>query len=104
MYPLCCHCRRPCGARVRRGLCRSCHAVAAIRRLYPCRGMTGAPRDQDFHGPAALPEPTALPPGPDKLALLRRRVELRQALFVRGEPGTLAVNLGPLAVLLEVRR
>ena len=102
MYPLCRHCRRSCGARIRRGLCRRCHAAAAIRRLYSCGGgLAGAPRDQDFHGPAPLPEPAALPPGPDKLPLLARRAAARQSLFVPGEPGTLRLDLLTLAALLE---
>ena len=93
MSAACLHCRRPCRAYRRRGLCQHCYLDLAVRRRYPqtgtLAGLAGAdPRRRDFDGPA--PEPpqrTAAEPGsPGKLAALASRAAARQQLFARGEP------------------
>jgi hypothetical protein len=88
----CLYCSRPCGARVRRGLCRHCSADPEIRALFPSR--TAGPQDS-AHGPYSpdrdtlgeLPERTDAAPGsPEKLKILQRRAQRWQQLFRRDEP------------------
>jgi hypothetical protein len=52
----CRHCARK-GQLRRRGLCRSCYFVAAVRKLYP-RDARNAPRKK-ARSRVVLPEPTA---------------------------------------------
>jgi hypothetical protein len=91
---LCLLCSRPCGARVRRGLCRYCSADPKIRARFPSR--TAGPKD-GAHGPYSpdrhtlgeLPERTDAAPGsPEKQKILQQRAQAQpwQQLFRRDEP------------------
>lgn len=103
--PLCRHCV----ARVankNRGLCYRCYYTPAVRALYTLSTHKSGRRGPAQTNPAALPlpEPTlALPGTPEKIAVLRDRVQARQALFHPADardwsnyrpPGELSVAVG----------
>jgi hypothetical protein len=82
----CRHCGKPPGLRVRRrGLCNSCYANPAIRRLYPAKavGSAGPGIGQEFAGPAKLPRrPTDAALGSlAKLPVLAARAAQCRQLF-----------------------
>jgi len=77
MAVLCCYCRNRLAARHRQGLCRPCADDPSIPRphsKFANRGTGNVP-------PTALPEPTAVPPGPARVAVLEQRALAGQALW-----------------------
>jgi hypothetical protein len=81
MRPVCLNCKRP-RAMKGRGLCWSCYDTPRVRRRFPAIDVgRRAPTDAPPPGPAGLPEPTGVPPGPDKVAVLADRFERRLSLW-----------------------
>ncbi len=78
----CRHCGRVPATRPRR-LCRTCYQVLSVRNRYPTRG---GPTDKIGLGtgntdPPPCPEPTAIRPGPAKVAILAARAEAGVSLW-----------------------
>jgi hypothetical protein len=81
MAMLCRHCKRVNSNRPR-GLCWSCYYTPGVRDLYPSTSKFARRGISDFNGRAAMPEPTAAPPGTAaKVAVLEQRARLGQALW-----------------------
>src|SRR4051794_22634490 len=79
---LCRHCEHVPAGRPR-GLCWSCYYTPGIRERYPSTSKFARRGAGNFNGqPELLPEPTeAVPGSPEKVAILERRVMLRQSLW-----------------------
>jgi hypothetical protein len=81
MVPICRHCSK---ARVNRprGLCWGCYYTPGIRNQYPITSKFARRGVADCYGNVPLPDPTTAPPGtPEKMAVLERRAQNRQALW-----------------------
>jgi len=78
----CQHCRRLPATRPRH-LCRRCWACVAVRLSYPTRGGRTDRRGlgQDNAEPPPCPAPTAILPGPAKVAVLATRAAAGVSLW-----------------------
>jgi hypothetical protein len=111
---LCLHCRRPCGAYVRRDLCRNCYFTREVRARYPCRGTsagcgTAGRTDRDHHAdPPPDPVRCLAPPGSaERLAVLAERRRQGYQLTRPDEPHDFRLSGGdydPAAVAGELAR
>ncbi len=69
-----------------RGLCWSCYYTPGVKEQYPStskyavRGVGNG-----MNCTAQPPEPTAVPPGPDKVAILAERAARGEQLFHEGD-------------------
>jgi hypothetical protein len=102
MIPVCKHCSK---AKVNRprGLCWTCYYTPGVKEKFPSTSKFARRGVGNFNGNVPLPEPTLAVPGtPEKMAVLARRAELKQALWHPLD----AVHEGDvraLAVLLKER-
>src|SRR5262245_5557171 len=77
---MCRHCGRFKATRARR-LCWKCSLDVGIRALYPSESKFARRGVENFAGDAPLPEPTSVPPGPEKVAVMQARARAGQAIF-----------------------
>lgn len=69
-----------------RGLCWSCYYTPGVKEQYPSTSKYAARGvGNGMRCAAPPPEPTAVPPGPDKVAILAERAARGEQLFNDGD-------------------
>ncbi len=77
---LCVHCHRTKSNRPR-GLCWSCYYTPGVRDLFPSTSKYHRRGVADFDHVPGLPEPTTVPPGPEKVLVLEARAAAGLSLW-----------------------